>query len=336
MTADGRAAGNGAKPLPFWVSRMRRGARLLRGRELNLYNAVASYAWTATAPAFPSFDQLSRLTHVDRRHLSALIRQIAAKGLWRVEGGSGRGHALTFWFIDDDAEMSPPTATFSPRNVTKSGIEMSPNPDLNVTKSGIEMSPPMVTQRESREKGTELEKEEKGGFENLVRVLVGRFASPVADIEPADPATEPIAEEQPAAAPAIQDTAAYDHAIRVAKRRNMLAKANGWIRVYCNGEGAQQEGYDLINRAAAIVDDHDAWRARPRADKSKLTRLYELAVQSNVPPLPLGTFQPTGDCRGDHAYLVEYARRHEREMAEAYLHKRGHLAVDASRADGRK
>jgi hypothetical protein len=136
---------------------------------LNVYIFIASHAWSPSATAFPSLERISSGTGIDRRHLSALIRQIAAKGLWRVEGGSGRGHALTFWFIDNNAEKSPPTVTFSPDlKVTKSGIEKSPNPDLKVTKSGIEKSPPMVTQL-LKEKRTESTTERSSPFGGAAR-----------------------------------------------------------------------------------------------------------------------------------------------------------------------
>jgi hypothetical protein len=118
---------------PNWALRIRRGAKLLRGRALNVYTAICSHAGR-DGRAWPSLERLSSETGIDRRHLSALIRKIEATELMSATPGCGRGHATVYRLIDQ-ADLN--VTTDAGQKVTAEG-DIS---GLNVTNSTSEMSP---------------------------------------------------------------------------------------------------------------------------------------------------------------------------------------------------
>jgi hypothetical protein len=131
-------------------------------------------------------------------------------------------------------------------------------------------------------------------------VVLGRDAPSPEEPEPPDPtpATAPppkSAAEQPSGA-AVHDPAAYEHAAAVERRRNMLRGLRGYITQVLRWE-PRKLAFALVNRFIEVVDDTDAWKARPRADHTTLTRLWRdgKKCRGKIRALPLDSYEPEDD-----------------------------------------
>jgi hypothetical protein len=126
-------------PPPFWVTRMRRAAKLLRGRELNVCVALISHCWRRDVDAYPSEQTLAEITGINRRHIGPLIRKIEAAGLIKAERSPGV--VTVYTFNDQEPETAP---SEGPRPAPPT-VQVEPAPEPSESPTGETVPAPFPT-----------------------------------------------------------------------------------------------------------------------------------------------------------------------------------------------